>query len=139
MSIIEPTADYHVTAEELRQFIERIESLDAEKKDITEQQKEVMAEAKGRGYDTKVIRKLVALRKRDKNDIAEEEAILADISRTYSQVGGGGISAIKQNSTTSFTVSIAQEERVDLLTYEATIDGKGKVSVRKTGENTQSP
>jgi uncharacterized protein (UPF0335 family) len=76
MSIIEPIADYNVTAEELRQFIERIESLDAEKKDITEQQKEVMAEAKGRGYDTKVIRKLVAMRKRDKNDLAEEEAIL---------------------------------------------------------------
>lgn len=66
------------------------------------------------------------------------EAILADISRSYSQVGGGGISAIKQNSTTSFTVSISQEERVDLLTYEATVDAKGKVSVRKTGEDTKS-
>lgn len=65
------------------------------------------------------------------------EAILADISRTYKQVGGGGISGIKQNSTTSFTVSIVQEERVDLLTYEARIDGKGKVSVTKTGEGTQ--
>jgi uncharacterized protein (UPF0335 family) len=67
---------YRVTADELRQFIERIERLDAEKKDIAEQQKEVMAEAKGRGYDTKVIRKVVALRKRDQNDIAEEEAVL---------------------------------------------------------------
>ncbi|MGY8790969.1 MAG: DUF2312 domain-containing protein [Pseudomonadales bacterium] len=35
-----------------------------------------MAEAKGRGYDTKVIRKVIALRKRDQNDIAEEEAVL---------------------------------------------------------------
>ncbi len=69
-------ASYRVTADELRQFIERIERLDAEKKDIAEQQKEVMAEAKGRGYDTKVIRKVVALRKRDKDDIAEEEAVL---------------------------------------------------------------
>lgn len=67
------------------------------------------------------------------------EAILADISRTYKDVGGGGISAIKQNSTTSFTVSIAQEERVDLLTYEAEVDGNGKVRVKKTGEGTQSP
>lgn len=67
---------YNVTADELRQFIERLERLDAEKKDIAEQQKEVMAEAKGRGYDTKVIRKLIALRKRDKDDIDEEEAIL---------------------------------------------------------------
>ncbi|WP_296417428.1 DUF2312 domain-containing protein [Pseudooctadecabacter sp.] len=69
-------SSYRVTADELRQFIERIERLDAEKKDIAEQQKEVMAEAKGRGYDTKVMRKLIALRKRDSNDIAEEEAIL---------------------------------------------------------------
>lgn len=67
---------YNVTAEELRQFIERYEHLEAEKKDITEQQKEVMAEAKGRGYDTKVIRKVIAIRKRDANDLAEEEAVL---------------------------------------------------------------
>ena len=74
MSEIE--SSYRVTADELRQFIERIERLDAEKKDLAEQQKEVMAEAKGRGYDTKVMRKLITLRKRDQNDIAEEEAIL---------------------------------------------------------------
>ena len=69
-------SSYRVTADELRQFIERIERLDAEKKDLAEQQKEVMAEAKGRGYDTKVIRKLITMRRRDKDDIAEEEAIL---------------------------------------------------------------
>ena len=69
-------SSYRVTADELRQFIERIERLDAEKKDLAEQQKEVRAEAKGRGYDTKVMRKLITLRKRDQNDIAEEEAIL---------------------------------------------------------------
>ena len=67
---------YKVTAGELRQFIERFERLEAEKKDLAEQQKEVMAEAKARGYDTKVMRKIVALRKRDKDDIAEEEAVL---------------------------------------------------------------
>ena len=67
---------YNVTADELRQFAERYEQLEAEKKDITEQQKEVMAEAKGRGYCTKVMRKVIALRKRKADDIAEEEAIL---------------------------------------------------------------
>ena len=67
---------YRVTADELRQFIERYERLEAEKRDISEQQKEVMAEAKGRGYDTKVMRKVVALRKRDAADLAEEEAVL---------------------------------------------------------------
>ncbi len=65
-----------VTVAELRQFIERYEHLEAERKDIADQQKEVMAEAKGRGYDAKIIRKIVALRKRDKDDLAEEEAIL---------------------------------------------------------------
>jgi len=67
---------YRVTADELRQFIERIERLDAEKKDIGDQQKEVMAEAKGRGYDVKVIRKLIMLRRRDQGEVAEEEAVL---------------------------------------------------------------
>jgi uncharacterized protein (UPF0335 family) len=62
--------------EELRAFIERYEHLEAEKKDISEQMKEVMAEAKGRGYDVKILRKVIALRKRDKDDIAEEEAVL---------------------------------------------------------------
>jgi len=70
-------ASYRVAAEELRQFIERFERLEAEKKDIADQQKEVMAEAKARGYDTRVMRKVIALRKRDRDDIAEEEAVLA--------------------------------------------------------------
>ncbi|MEI4262817.1 DUF2312 domain-containing protein [Roseovarius sp. D0-M9] len=69
-------ATYRVTADELRQFVERIERLDAEKKDLAEQQKEVMALAKARGYDTKVLRKVITMRKRDKDDIAEEEAVL---------------------------------------------------------------
>ncbi len=67
---------YRVTAEELRNFIERFERLELEKKDIADQQKEVMAEAKGRGYDTKAMRKLIALRKKTADEIAEEEAIL---------------------------------------------------------------
>jgi len=65
-----------VTASELRQFIERVERLEAEKKDLAEQEKEVFAEAKARGWDTKVMRKIIALRKRDKDDIAEEAAVL---------------------------------------------------------------
>lgn len=69
-------ATYRVTANELRQFVERVERLDAEKKDLADQQKEVMAEAKSRGYDTKVLRKIIALRKRDADDIAEEQATL---------------------------------------------------------------
>ena len=76
MSDTNTDTSYRVTAGELRQFIERVERLDAEKKDLADQQKEVMAEAKGRGYDTKVMRKVIALRKRDAEDLAEEEAVL---------------------------------------------------------------
>lgn len=69
-------AAYTVAADELRQFIEQYEHLEAEKKDIAEQQKDIMSEAKARGYDTKAMKKIIAMRKRDKNDLAEEEAIL---------------------------------------------------------------
>ncbi len=65
-----------VTAYELRQFIERAEQLEAEKKDVAEQEKELFAEAKGRGYDTKIMRRIIALRKRRPDEIAEEEAVL---------------------------------------------------------------
>lgn len=67
---------YSVTAGELRQFIERIERLESEKKDIADQIKEVKSEAKGRGYDLKALNKIIAERKRDRDEVAEEEAIL---------------------------------------------------------------
>ena len=67
---------YRVTSSELRAFVERFERLEAEKKDIAEHQKEVMAEAKSRGYDTAILRKIIALRKKDPQEISEEEAVL---------------------------------------------------------------
>lgn len=69
-------ATYNVTASDLRQIVERIERIEAEEADLKTDKKEFYAEAKGRGYDTKIIRKIVALRKRDKNDLAEEEAVV---------------------------------------------------------------
>lgn len=68
--------DMAVTADELRQFVERIEQLDAEKRDIADQRKETMAEAKSRGYDTAVIRALVTLRRKKPDEVAEFEAVL---------------------------------------------------------------
>jgi uncharacterized protein (UPF0335 family) len=65
-----------VTAAELRQFVERIEQLDAEKRDLAELRKEAMAEAKSRGYDTKVIRALVTLRRQKPDELSEFEAVL---------------------------------------------------------------
>lgn len=66
----------NVTAEELRQFVERYEELEREKQDIVEGQKEVLAEAKGSGYDTAALRKIIAMRKMKPDDLAEQEAIV---------------------------------------------------------------
>ena len=79
-------ASYSVTAGELRAFVEQLERLAIEKQDIAEQSKEVYAECKGRGYDTSVVRKVIARRKREANDIAEEEAVL----EMYEQALNGG-------------------------------------------------
>jgi len=66
----------NVAAAELRQFIERIERLEEEKVAIATDIKDVMGEAKGRGYDTKAIRTIIRLRKKDANERLEEESIL---------------------------------------------------------------
>lgn len=70
------TEAYNVTADELRQFVERIEEQEREKADIAESIKEIYAEAKGRGYDTAVLKTIIAQRKKSVDDIAEFEAIL---------------------------------------------------------------
>jgi len=72
----ETQTQYRVTAGELRQFVERFERLESERRDLADQMKEVLAEARARGYDVKVLRKLIALRKRDSAEVSEEEAIL---------------------------------------------------------------
>ncbi len=65
-----------VAAGQLRAFIERIARLEEEKQTIADDIKEVFAEAKGTGFDTKAIRTLIRLRKKDANERQEEEAIL---------------------------------------------------------------
>ena len=66
---------YNVTADELRQFIERAEQLASEKRDVAEQEKELFAEAKGRGYAIKPMNRVIALRKLKADELAEQEAI----------------------------------------------------------------
>lgn len=66
----------HSAAEQLKSIIERIERLDQEKSEVAEQIKEVLSEAKGNGFDTKIIRKVVRIRKQDRAKRQEEEAVL---------------------------------------------------------------
>ncbi len=63
-------------AKHLLSFIERIERLEEDKKQVSEDIKDVYAEAKGTGYDIKIMRKIVTIRKQDKEKRREEEEIL---------------------------------------------------------------
>jgi len=65
-----------VAQDQLRAFIERIERMEEEKKAISDDIKEIYAEAKGNGFDTKALRKIVALRKMDTDERREAEEIL---------------------------------------------------------------
>ncbi|KQV28540.1 hypothetical protein ASC97_05750 [Rhizobium sp. Root1203] len=60
----------------MRSFIERVERLEEEKAAISDDIKDVIGEAKGRGYDTKAIRTIIKMRKKDANERLEEESIL---------------------------------------------------------------
>ncbi|WP_062017675.1 DUF2312 domain-containing protein [Aureimonas sp. AU4] len=69
-------ATEEVAQDQLRSFVERIERLEEEKKTISDDIKDVYSEAKGTGFDTKVLRKVISLRKQDANERQEQEAIL---------------------------------------------------------------
>ena len=65
-----------VAKDHLKAFVERIERLEEEKKALAEDIKEVYAEAKGTGFDTKIMRQLIRLRRMDKDDLDEQETLL---------------------------------------------------------------
>ncbi|WP_029065599.1 DUF2312 domain-containing protein [Labrenzia sp. DG1229] len=65
-----------VAADQLRAFIERIERFEEEKKVIADDIKDVYGEAKGNGYDVKILRKIVSLRKKQPHEREEEETVL---------------------------------------------------------------
>ena len=74
--MVADVAETGVAAEELKQFIERIERLEEEKKAIADDVRDVYAEAKGRGFDTRAIRAIVRLRAKEPHEREEEEAII---------------------------------------------------------------
>jgi uncharacterized protein (UPF0335 family) len=78
-----------IAADQLRAFIERIERLEEEKKVIGDDIKEVYAEAKGTGFDAKILRKVISLRKKQPHEREEEEAILDLYMQALGMNGGG--------------------------------------------------
>lgn len=75
-----------IAADHLKSFIERIERLEEEKAAIAGDIKEVYAEAKGNGFDTKIMRQIVRLRKMEPNDRAEQEELLDVYMRAVGMV-----------------------------------------------------
>ena len=65
-----------VARDELKAFISRIERLEEEKKSLSDDIRDIFAEARGRGYDPKIMRKVIAIRKKDAHERAEEDAVL---------------------------------------------------------------
>jgi uncharacterized protein (UPF0335 family) len=103
-----------VAQDQLRAFIERIERMEEEKAAIAADIKEIYAEAKGNGFDTKILRKIVTIRKQDANERMEQEALL-DLYMGALGMGGDVSSAYSENRRNS----IADEIDEDLLTTVA--------------------
>jgi uncharacterized protein (UPF0335 family) len=80
-------SDAHgVARDQLRAFVERIERLEEEKKTIADDIKDVYGEAKGVGFDTKILKKTVALRKKDEQERMEEELLLTTYLRALGMI-----------------------------------------------------
>lgn len=75
-----------IAGERLKSFIERIERLEEEKRALGEDIKEVYAEAKGTGFDTKIMRQIIKIRKMDKDDLDEQEALLDTYMRALGMI-----------------------------------------------------
>jgi uncharacterized protein (UPF0335 family) len=75
-----------IAGDRLKSFIERIERLEEEKKALQEDIKEVFAEAKGTGFDVKIMRQILKLRKMDKDDLDEQEALLDVYKRALGMI-----------------------------------------------------
>ena len=82
-----------VAVERLRSFIERIERLEEEKRALSGDIKEVYAEARGSGFEPKIMRQVVKLRRMDKADVDEEESLLDLYKRALGMIPEAGIEA----------------------------------------------
>jgi uncharacterized protein (UPF0335 family) len=79
----------NVAGDQLRAFIERVERLEEEKKSLSDDIAAVYAEAKASGFDTKILRKIITLRRKKPHEREEEEAILDLYMQALGMIGGG--------------------------------------------------
>jgi uncharacterized protein (UPF0335 family) len=69
-------SDVTIPGGRIRSFVERVENIDAELLELNEQKKEIFAEAKGEGFDVKILKEIIKLRKQDKDERDEREGLL---------------------------------------------------------------
>ncbi len=80
-------SDVTIPGGKIRSFIERIENLDSELAELNEQKKEVFSEAKAEGFDVKILKEIIKLRKQDKEERDERESLLDLYMRAMEQAG----------------------------------------------------
>jgi uncharacterized protein (UPF0335 family) len=80
-------SDVTVPGGKIRAFVERIENIDTELQELNEQKKEVFAEAKGEGFDVKILKEIIKLRKQDEEERDERESMLDLYMRAMEQAG----------------------------------------------------
>ena len=80
-------SDVTIPGGKIRAFVERIENLDTELQELNEQKKEVFAEAKGEGFDVKILKEIIKLRKQDQEERDERESLLDLYMRAMEQAG----------------------------------------------------
>ena len=80
-------SDVTIPGGKIRAFVERIENLDTELLELNEQKKEVFAEAKGEGFDVKILKEIIKLRKQDQEERDEREGLLDLYMRAMEQAG----------------------------------------------------
>jgi uncharacterized protein (UPF0335 family) len=80
-------SDVTVPGSKIRAFVERIEHIDIELQELNEQKKEVFAEAKGEGFDVKILKEIIKLRKQDQDERDERESMLDLYMRAMEQAG----------------------------------------------------
>jgi uncharacterized protein (UPF0335 family) len=80
-------SDVTIPGGKIRAFVERIENIDTEIGELNEQKKEVFAEAKGEGFDVKILKEIIKLRKQDQEERDERESLLDLYMRAMEQAG----------------------------------------------------
>ena len=78
-------SDVTIPGGKIRSFVERVENIDGELQELNEQKKEVFAEAKGEGFDVKILKEIIKLRKQDEDERDERESLLDLYMRAMEQ------------------------------------------------------